>query len=77
MLVALVDNVTVGALSFSSIVMVTDCDPLSVALPPETPVIETVAVSSVLVSYKLSSVGVKDAVPVVSPEDIVISEIVP
>ena len=75
--VPLVDRVTVGALSFSSIVSITACVPLSVALPPETPVIETVAVSSVLVSYKLSSVGVNDAVPVVSPEEIVISEIVP
>ena len=34
--VALVVKVTVGALSLSVIVIVTDCDPLSVALPPET-----------------------------------------
>ena len=30
-------KVTVGALSFSEIVIVTDCEPLSVADPPETP----------------------------------------
>ena len=35
--VALVASVTVGALSFSEIVIVTVCVPLSVALPPETP----------------------------------------
>ena len=39
-------NVTVGALSFSVIVTVTDCEPLSVALPPETPEIDIPAVSS-------------------------------
>ena len=48
------DKSTVGALSFSTISSVTDCDPLSVADPPETPVIETIASS--LPSYKLSSV---------------------
>ena len=42
---ALLDNVTVGALSLSVIVIVTDCDPLSVALPPETPLTAIVAVS--------------------------------
>ena len=45
MLVALVVSVTVGALSFSLIVMVTDWVPLSVAEPPETPEIETIPVS--------------------------------
>ena len=43
---ALLANVTVGALSFSVIVIVTDCDPLSLALPPETPSIVTVTTSS-------------------------------
>ena len=43
--VALVVSVTVGALSFSVIVIVTDCVPLSLALPPETPSIEMMAVS--------------------------------
>ena len=38
-------NVTVGALSLSVIVIVTDCVPSSVALPPETPLIAIVAVS--------------------------------
>ena len=35
-LVADVDNVTTGVLSFSTIVIVTDCEPLSVASAPET-----------------------------------------
>ena len=43
--VALVVNVTVGALSFSVIVMVTACVPLSLAPPPETPDTEIPAVS--------------------------------
>ena len=43
--VALVANVTVGAFSLSVIVIVTDCVPLSLALPPETPLIAIVAVS--------------------------------
>ena len=43
--VALVASVTVGADSLSVIVIVTDCDPLSVALPPETLLIARVAVS--------------------------------
>ena len=42
---ALLANVTVGALSFSVIAIDTDCDPLSLALPPETPSIEMMAVS--------------------------------
>ena len=42
---ALLANVIVGALSFSVIVIVTDCVPLSLALPPETPSIEMIAVS--------------------------------
>ena len=44
-LVALTAKVTVGADSFSVIVIVTDCVPLSLAPPPETPSIETIAVS--------------------------------
>ena len=68
------DNVTVGALSFSVIVIVTDCVPSSVADPPETEDIATIPVS--LPSYVESSVGVKDAVPVVDPAEIVISDIV-
>ena len=43
--VALVVSVTVGALSFSVIVIVTDCVPLSDASPPETDPIEIIAVS--------------------------------
>ena len=73
--VAEVVNVTVGALSFSVIVIVTDCVPLSVASPPETPSIEIIAVSSL--SYTLSSVGVKLTVPVVLPALIVISSTTP
>ena len=42
---ALLAKVTVGADSFSVIVIVTDCVPSSVADPPETPVIATIAVS--------------------------------
>ena len=70
---ALTVKVTVGADSFSVIVTETDCDPLSVAPPPETPSIVTVTVSSS--SYILSSVGSTTAVPVVAPALIVISEI--
>ena len=44
-LVAEVDNVTVGALSFSVMVMVTDCVPSSVADPPETVDMATIPVS--------------------------------
>ena len=55
-------SVTVGALSLSVIVIVTVCVPLSLALPPETPPLAIVAVSSDVASYKLSSVGVKDTV---------------
>ena len=43
--VALVVSVTVGALSFSVIVMVTACVPLSLAPPPETLDTEIPAVS--------------------------------
>ena len=40
------DNVTVGALSFSVMVIVTSCGvPLSLAEPPETDEIDTTAVS--------------------------------
>ena len=67
-------KVTVGALSFSVIVIVTDCVPSSAASAPETPVIDTTGDS--LPSYTLSSVGVNDAVPVVAPAEIVMSDIV-
>ena len=67
-------KVTVGALSFSVTVIVTDCVPSSVAEPPETVSIATILVS--LPSKILSSVGVNEAVPVVAPAEIVISEIV-
>ena len=66
-------KVTVGALSSSVIVIVTACVPLSLALPPETPLIAIVAVSSDAASYKLSFVGVKLTVPVVDPAEITIS----
>ena len=42
---ALLVSVTVGALSFSVIVIVCDCVPLSYAFPPETPVIAIIPVS--------------------------------
>ena len=73
--VALTARVTVGALSFSEIVILTACVPLSVALPPETPLIEIVAVSSS--SYTLSSVGLKLIVSVVLPALITMSSILP
>ena len=44
-LVAEVVNVTVGELSFSVMVMVTDCVPSSAASAPETPSIATIPVS--------------------------------
>ena len=72
--VADVARVTVGELSFSVIVIVTDCVPSSVAEPPETVDIATTPVS--FPSYTLSSVGVNDAVPVVAPAEMVMSEIV-
>ena len=66
---------TVGAASPSAIiVIVSDCVPLSVASAPETVEIDTIAVS--FPSYVLSSVGVKDAVPVVAPAEIVMSDMV-
>ena len=75
---ALLANVTVGADSFSVIVIVTDCDPLSLALPPETPSIEITAVSfSSYTGSEASSVGVKLTVPVVAPALIVISSKLP
>ena len=43
--VADVVNVTVGALSFSVIVIVTDCVPSSAASAPDTPDIATIPVS--------------------------------
>ena len=75
--VALVAKVTVGADSLSVIVIVTVCVPFSLAPPPETPLIAIVAVSFDAASYKLSSVGVNDTVPVVDPAEIVISSILP
>ena len=50
-------------LSSSVIVIVSDCVPLSVALPPDTPVTAIVAVS--LPSTIESLVGVNETVPVV------------
>ena len=73
--VALTANVIVGALSFSEIVILTSCVPLSVALPPETPLTEIVAVSSP--SYTLSSVGLKLIVSDVLPALITMSSILP
>ena len=67
-----VAKVIVGELSFSVIVIVTDCVPSSVADPPETVDIATIPVS--FPSYTLSSVGVNDAVPVRSPAETVILE---
>ena len=68
-------RVTVGALSFSFIVIVTFCGVLlSLADPPETVSIATIPVS--LPSYTLSSVGVNEAVPVVAPAETIMSEIV-
>ena len=69
-----VANVTVGALSFSVIVIVTDWVPSSVAEPPDTLSMATIPVS--FPSYTLSSVGVNVAVPVVAPAEMVMSEIV-
>ena len=73
--VADVDSVTTGVLSFSAIVIVTDCDPLSEASAPETDEIEIIAVS--LPSYTLSSVGSNATVPVVCPAETVILVKVP
>ena len=73
--VAEVANVIVGELSFSVIVIVTDCDPLSAASAPETLEIEITAVS--LPSYTLSSVGSNATVPVVCPAETVILVKVP
>ena len=42
----LIDKLTTGAVSFSSIVIVTDWFPLSVADPPDTEDIATIPVSS-------------------------------
>ena len=70
--VADVARVIVGELSFSVIVIVTDCVPSSVAEPPETVDIATIPVS--FPSQTLSSVGVNEAVPVVAPAETVILE---
>ena len=69
-----VARVTVGALSSSVIVIVTDCVPSSAASAPDTPDIATIPVS--LPSYVVSSVGVNEAVPVVDPAEMVMSEMV-
>ena len=45
----------------------------SVAAPPATPLIAITALSALVASYKLSTVGLKAAVPVVSPLAMVIS----
>ena len=70
--VALVDKVTVGADSFSVIVIVSCWVPFSVAPPPDTLDISSIAVSSP--SYIASSVGVKVVVPVELPALIVMSD---
>ena len=72
-LLALEVNVTVGALSLSETVIVCEVVVPVVTLPPETLLIEIVALSSEP-SYRLSSIGVKEAVPVVVPAAIVIFE---
>ena len=60
-------RVTVGALSFSVIVIVTTCGVLlSLADPPETVSIATIPVS--LPSYTLSSVGVKELCQLLLPQ---------
>ena len=64
-------RVTIGPLLV--IVIVTACVPFSVADPPDTVSIATIAVS--FPSSMLSSVGVKDTVPVVAPAEIVILDI--
>ena len=61
--------------SSSVIVIVWDCVPLSVALPPDTPVTAIIAVS--FASSIESFVGVNETVPVVAPALIVISSILP
>ena len=74
---ALVARVTVGVGSLSGLIaIVSACEPDSVALPPVTLVTAMTAVSAVAVSYIVSLVGVKDAVPVRAPAAIVISGIV-
>ena len=73
--VAEVANVTVGELSFSVMVIVTDCVPSSAASAPETDEIEIIAVS--FPSYMLSSVGSNAAVPVVAPAETVILDKLP
>ena len=73
-MVAEVANVTVGALSSSVMVIVTDCVPSSAASAPDTPELATIPVS--FPTYVESSVGVNDTVPVVSPAEIVMSQIV-
>ena len=65
-------NVTVGADSSSVTIIETDCVPSSAAPPPETESIATTAVSSS--SYIESSTGVNNAVLVVEPAEIVISD---
>ena len=69
------DSVTVGALSASVIAMATDCVPLSLALPPETPEIAIVALSELAASKTSSAVDVNVSVPVNDPAEIVIEPV--
>ena len=73
--VALTVNVTVGVASLSFIVIVTDCDPLSVASAPETLLWQQWLFRLHQKYYHQLDQTV--AVPVVLPAVIVISEIVP
>ena len=73
--VAEVERLICGEFSFSVIVIVTDCEPLSAASAPETDEIEITAVS--FPSQILSSVGVKFAVPVVAPAETVMLDKLP
>ena len=70
-------NVTVGALSFSVIVIVTCCVPSSLAEDPVTAIVSISITAVSFPSYVLSSVGVNDTVPVKSPAEITISSILP
>ena len=75
MVVSLAAKVTVGALSASVTIIVLDCVPLSVALPPETVEIEMIAVSLLAASKISSAVAVKTDVPVVDQAEIVMDEV--
>ena len=69
---SLTASVTVGALSPSVIVIVSDWLPLSVAPPPETAEIDITAVSSDAASYNSSAIALKIDVAAVDPAEIVI-----